>query len=263
MPLSPCRWKTLPARHQKSMQTSGASAMSQADDLDSVGQPLPGGSTRAGQQRAATGQGHGTDAWQDQHSAGPGQRCPGVPSGPPRVPAAQRRSPGRPSPGGRPGRPHPARPQPAARAAPPCIDRELEAISGSLDGEDLYIHNEVHRCRGLRKLHLETARLGAGLQILHCVFFPGSSLRSAGLRGRRGGRPRGGVRPPSPTSHRSDAAAGRRGEALNARPARRLLPGAGTAGLGSDLFAPRAVCAARLQPGGGAGSSTRWRASWP
>jgi phycocyanobilin:ferredoxin oxidoreductase len=30
----------------------------------------------------------------------------------------------------------------------------------------------VHRARGLRKLHLETARLGAGLQILHCVFFP-------------------------------------------------------------------------------------------
>ncbi len=52
------------------------------------------------------------------------------------------------------------------------IDADLEAISGSLDGEDLFIRNEVHRCRGLRKLHLETARLGRGLQILHCVFFP-------------------------------------------------------------------------------------------
>jgi phycocyanobilin:ferredoxin oxidoreductase len=52
------------------------------------------------------------------------------------------------------------------------IDPALEAISGSLDGENLFIRNEVHRCRGLRKLHLETARLGAGLQILHCVFFP-------------------------------------------------------------------------------------------
>ena len=31
---------------------------------------------------------------------------------------------------------------------------------------------EQTRCRGLRKLHLETARLGAGLQILHCVLFP-------------------------------------------------------------------------------------------
>jgi phycocyanobilin:ferredoxin oxidoreductase len=56
--------------------------------------------------------------------------------------------------------------------APLVLDPGLEAISGRLDGEDLFIHNEVHRCRGLRKLHLETARLGAGLQILHCVFFP-------------------------------------------------------------------------------------------
>jgi phycocyanobilin:ferredoxin oxidoreductase len=55
---------------------------------------------------------------------------------------------------------------------PLAIDPELEAISGSLDGDALFIRNEVHRCRGLRKLHLETARLGAGLQILHCVFFP-------------------------------------------------------------------------------------------
>ncbi|MEB3317453.1 MAG: phycocyanobilin:ferredoxin oxidoreductase [Cyanobacteriota bacterium] len=52
------------------------------------------------------------------------------------------------------------------------LDPALEAISGSLDGEKLFIHNELHGSRGLRKLHLETARLGAGLQILHCVFFP-------------------------------------------------------------------------------------------
>ena len=59
---------------------------------------------------------------------------------------------------------------------PLTIDPALEAISGSLDGEDLFIRNEVHRCQGLRKLHLETARLGAGLQILHCVFFPEPSF---------------------------------------------------------------------------------------
>ena len=52
------------------------------------------------------------------------------------------------------------------------VDPQLEAISGSLDGEELFILNELRRSRGLRKLHLETARLGAGLQILHCVFFP-------------------------------------------------------------------------------------------
>ncbi|MFZ0407204.1 MAG: phycocyanobilin:ferredoxin oxidoreductase [Cyanobium sp.] len=55
---------------------------------------------------------------------------------------------------------------------PLAIGADLEAISGSLDGEELFIRNEVHQCRGLRKLHLETARLGKGLQILHCVFFP-------------------------------------------------------------------------------------------
>ena len=52
------------------------------------------------------------------------------------------------------------------------VDPQLEAISGSLDGDELFIRNELRRSRGLRKLHLETARLGAGLQILHCVFFP-------------------------------------------------------------------------------------------
>ncbi|MCP9916148.1 phycocyanobilin:ferredoxin oxidoreductase [Cyanobium sp. ATX 6F1] len=56
--------------------------------------------------------------------------------------------------------------------APLAIDPALEAISGSLDGERLFIRNELRQCRGLRKLHLETARLGGGLQILHCVFFP-------------------------------------------------------------------------------------------
>lgn len=56
--------------------------------------------------------------------------------------------------------------------APLAVDPELEAISGSLDGEALFIRNELFQCRGLRKLHLETARLGAGLQILHCVLFP-------------------------------------------------------------------------------------------
>lgn len=59
-----------------------------------------------------------------------------------------------------------------AELEPLAIAADLEAISGSLDGDALFIRNEVHRCRGLRKLHLETARLGAGLQILHCVFFP-------------------------------------------------------------------------------------------
>ena len=52
------------------------------------------------------------------------------------------------------------------------VDPDLEAISGSLDGEALFIRNELFCSRGLRKIHLETARLGLGLQILHCVWFP-------------------------------------------------------------------------------------------
>ena len=55
---------------------------------------------------------------------------------------------------------------------PLTLSGDLEEIIGTLDGEDLFIRNEVHCCRGFRKLHLEIARLGLGLQILHCVFFP-------------------------------------------------------------------------------------------
>ena len=52
------------------------------------------------------------------------------------------------------------------------LQPDLERVTGSLDGENLFIRNELNRCRGLRKLHLEIARLGLGLQILHCVWFP-------------------------------------------------------------------------------------------
>ena len=53
----------------------------------------------------------------------------------------------------------------------PCDD-DLRFIKGKLDGEGLTIGNELFRCVGLRKLHLEVARLGNGLQILHSVWFP-------------------------------------------------------------------------------------------
>ena len=59
-----------------------------------------------------------------------------------------------------------------ADLAPLPLAADLEQISGSLDGEALFIRNELACARGLRKMHLETARLGGGLQILHCVFFP-------------------------------------------------------------------------------------------
>ena len=56
--------------------------------------------------------------------------------------------------------------------SPFVVDPDLEAIWGKIDGEDLFIRNELHSCRGFRKLHLELAVMGTGLQILHCVFFP-------------------------------------------------------------------------------------------
>ncbi len=52
------------------------------------------------------------------------------------------------------------------------LDLELQSIYKKVDGEDLFIVNELHKARGFRKLHLEIARIGSTLQILHCVFFP-------------------------------------------------------------------------------------------
>ena len=52
------------------------------------------------------------------------------------------------------------------------LNTGLDHIEGVLDGEGLLISNELLRCRGVRKIHLELARLGRGLQILHCVWFP-------------------------------------------------------------------------------------------
>ncbi len=56
------------------------------------------------------------------------------------------------------------------------LPTEFKDVSGTLDGEELIIFNEVHCCLGLRKLHLEMAKMGSGLQILHCVFFPEPSF---------------------------------------------------------------------------------------
>ena len=52
------------------------------------------------------------------------------------------------------------------------IANELTNIYGDLDGNQLFIKNELHKAKCFRKLHLEIAKLGPSLQILHCVFFP-------------------------------------------------------------------------------------------
>ena len=48
----------------------------------------------------------------------------------------------------------------------------LEQIRGELEGDAMAIDNELLCCPGLRKMHLETAQVGARLDILHCVLFP-------------------------------------------------------------------------------------------
>ena len=52
------------------------------------------------------------------------------------------------------------------------IDPKLRKIYSSLGKEELFIINEFYQAKGFRKIHLEVAKLGKTLQILHCVFFP-------------------------------------------------------------------------------------------
>ena len=53
-----------------------------------------------------------------------------------------------------------------------ALEPELQSIMGSLEGEEVFITNELHKSIGLRKIHLEIAVIGSDLQILHCIFFP-------------------------------------------------------------------------------------------
>jgi phycocyanobilin:ferredoxin oxidoreductase len=55
---------------------------------------------------------------------------------------------------------------------PLTIPGELKQVRGELEGDALQIDNELLSCAGLRKIHLETARFGPHLDILHCVLFP-------------------------------------------------------------------------------------------
>ncbi len=45
-------------------------------------------------------------------------------------------------------------------------------ICSSINKEELFIVNEFYQAKGFRKIHLEVAKLGKSLQILHCVLFP-------------------------------------------------------------------------------------------
>ncbi len=56
--------------------------------------------------------------------------------------------------------------------APYAMPEDLGYIEGTLEGERLVIENCCHQTPEFRKLHLELAQVGAGLDILHCVMFP-------------------------------------------------------------------------------------------
>ncbi len=62
--------------------------------------------------------------------------------------------------------------QQLADLAPYHLPEDLGYIEGRLEGERLTIENHCYQSRAFRKLHLELARVGKNLDILHCVMFP-------------------------------------------------------------------------------------------
>ncbi len=56
--------------------------------------------------------------------------------------------------------------------SPYRVPEGLGYVEGSLEGERLVIENLCYQTPQFRKLHLELARVGNSLDILHCVMFP-------------------------------------------------------------------------------------------
>lgn len=56
--------------------------------------------------------------------------------------------------------------------SPYPMPAELGYVEGKLEGEKLTIENRCHQTPQFRKLHLELAKVGTNLDILHCVMFP-------------------------------------------------------------------------------------------
>lgn len=54
------------------------------------------------------------------------------------------------------------------------LPEELGYVEGKLEGERLTIQNYCAQSREFRKMHLELAKVGENLDILHCVMFPKS-----------------------------------------------------------------------------------------
>ncbi|MGF1497413.1 MAG: phycocyanobilin:ferredoxin oxidoreductase [Elainellaceae cyanobacterium] len=58
--------------------------------------------------------------------------------------------------------------------SPYQLPEDLGYIEGKLEGERLTIQNVCYQSPEFRKMHLELARVGSMLDILHCVMFPRS-----------------------------------------------------------------------------------------
>ncbi|TAE56221.1 MAG: phycocyanobilin:ferredoxin oxidoreductase [Nostocales cyanobacterium] len=56
--------------------------------------------------------------------------------------------------------------------SPYHLPAELGYVEGRLEGEKLIIENRCYQTPQFRKMHLELARVGNTLDILHCVMFP-------------------------------------------------------------------------------------------
>ncbi len=75
--------------------------------------------------------------------------------------------------------------------SPYKVPEGLGYIEGHLEGEKLVIENLCYQAPQFRKLHLELAQVGSGLDILHCVMFPNPEyalpIFGADIVGGRGG----------------------------------------------------------------------------
>lgn len=58
--------------------------------------------------------------------------------------------------------------------SPYHLPEDLGYVEGRMEGEKLVIENKCYQSPQFRKLHLELAKLGSSLDILHCVMFPRS-----------------------------------------------------------------------------------------
>ena len=60
--------------------------------------------------------------------------------------------------------------------SPYDLPGDLGYVEGKLEGERLTIENRCYQTPQFRKLHLELAKVGTSLNILHCVMFPRPSF---------------------------------------------------------------------------------------